>query len=43
MKWAKWVEENVDPNLTSGYFISVSPMHFRKAEFLRLILLFFSW
>ncbi|KAG6763781.1 hypothetical protein POTOM_031221 [Populus tomentosa] len=30
--WVKWLEENVDPNLTSGYFISMSPMHFRYSE-----------
>ncbi|CAK7325879.1 unnamed protein product [Dovyalis caffra] len=30
--WAKWVEENVDPNLTSVYFISMSPMHFRSLD-----------
>ncbi|KAJ6432501.1 hypothetical protein OIU84_019690 [Salix udensis] len=30
--WAKWIEENVDPNLTSVYFISMSPMHFRSLD-----------
>ncbi|XP_050209694.1 protein trichome birefringence-like 28 [Mercurialis annua] len=30
--WAKWVEENVDPKLTSVFFMSMSPLHFRSSD-----------
>ncbi|KAG8091053.1 hypothetical protein GUJ93_ZPchr0011g28205 [Zizania palustris] len=27
--WARWVNENVDPTLTSIFFMSISPLHIR--------------
>ncbi|XP_008805163.2 protein ESKIMO 1-like [Phoenix dactylifera] len=30
--WSKWVDENVDPNRTSVYFMSMSPNHFRSED-----------
>ncbi|KAE8722047.1 Protein ESKIMO 1 [Hibiscus syriacus] len=30
--WAKWVEENVDPNQTSVFFSSMSPMHNKGSD-----------
>lgn len=27
--WANWVEENVDAKVTSVFFMSMSPLHFR--------------
>ncbi|KAG1338029.1 Protein ESKIMO 1 [Cocos nucifera] len=30
--WSKWVDKNVDPNRTSVYFMSMSPNHFRSAD-----------
>ncbi|KAK8672326.1 hypothetical protein V6N13_110699 [Hibiscus sabdariffa] len=30
--WAKWVEENVDPNQTSVFFSSMSPTHIKSSD-----------
>lgn len=30
--WAKWVIENVNPNHTSVYFITISPLHIRSMD-----------
>ncbi|KAF8402626.1 hypothetical protein HHK36_010715 [Tetracentron sinense] len=30
--WAKWVDENVDPNRTSIFFSSMSPIHIKSSD-----------
>nr|GMC63837.1 protein ESKIMO 1-like [Ipomoea batatas] len=30
--WAKWVEENVDPNRTQVFFMSMSPLHIKSLD-----------
>ncbi|CAH9121455.1 unnamed protein product [Cuscuta epithymum] len=30
--WAKWVEENVNPNRTQIFFMSMSPLHIRSSD-----------
>ncbi|CAH9057743.1 unnamed protein product [Cuscuta epithymum] len=30
--WAKWVEENVNPNRTQVFFMSMSPLHIRSSD-----------
>ena len=27
--WAKWVDKNIDPNRTTVFFMSMSPLHIK--------------
>ncbi|XP_051137948.1 protein trichome birefringence-like 28 [Andrographis paniculata] len=30
--WAKWIDENVDPNRTTIFFMSMSPLHIKSSD-----------